>query len=451
MTATRVEDRLRPTVERAVQSVLAQTPKLRHQPELERRLSEKMISVSLAAADLLAQDKAITEGLARRRGDRRPSTPRPLARAQAAADMNSGRAVNQAPDALQRAREAIDFPTFVTSLITGVFQAIQTSSIQQLQAVVELMEAVGASADEFSTSNISSGRAATWARDRFGVFRIDSSDGAPQLVLRDDAELPEREVLMATLDASGDEVDEIDDGDLAGTLLPLVQRKLGRERQSMLATMVMMGLQRVVVDDGNLHASMHLQIDARSIAEQREAEQFDTRVETEASGSFGVGNWGASAKMSASVGYVSSDDQYSREDLALQAGLRSSVNLRFRTLPFDVRHVAGERTIQEIQNSSLNPDGPTNLLATNPTQLTAAPTMPTLANQGELLAEDRGTMAAAEKAREDAQAAEQAETAETAETQAFGAPYPPPVPGHRGQWSTSIHPHRTGSLPALRR
>ena len=74
----------------------------------------------------------------------------------------------------------------------------------------------------------------------------------------------------------------------------------------MLATMVKMGLQRVVVDDGQLHASMQLQVDARSTAEQRQREQLDTRVETEASGSFGAGAWGASARVAASVGFVRS-------------------------------------------------------------------------------------------------------------------------------------------------
>jgi hypothetical protein len=207
------------------------------------------------------------------------------------------------------------------------------------------------------------------------------------------------------LGASAEEVSAVDEYDLAESFIPLIQRKLGRDRQSMLATMIKMGLQRVVVDDGRLHASMRLQVDARSIAEQTQGEQFDTRVETEASGSFGVGAWGASAKLSASVGYVTSDEQYSREDIAVQAGLRSSVDLRFRTLPLDVRQIADDRQLEEVQSRSMNPDAPAefeNLLGENPERVTSSPTFPTPAGPGDLISQDRGTQGEARRAQQEA-------------------------------------------------
>lgn len=401
--ADQVEPRLHDTVVAAVQQVLAATPELRSHPELERKLADRMVAVSLAAADLLANERALSEGIAARS---KPARAAPLARAQAAADMNSGRAVNSAASTLRAAREAIDFPSFVTNLITGVFQAIQTSSVQQLQAVIDLMDAVGSSSEEFSSANISSNRAMAWAIERFPALTVDRSTDPPELVVKDDAEMPSPEELMRALDAGADEVSSVNDGDLQESLIPLIQRKLGRDRQSMLATMVMMGLQRVVVDDGQLHASMQLQVDARSIAEQRQAEQFDTRVETEASAQFGMGAWGASAKLSASVGFVKSDDQYSREEIAVQAGLRSSVDLRFRSLPFDMRQVAGERELQQVQARSINPSAPaafTSLIASNPTAVTAAPTMPTPAGAGSMIGRDGGTMSAAREGHQRAQ------------------------------------------------
>src|SRR5690606_25564952 len=166
-----------------------------------------------------------------------------------------------------------------------------------------------------------------WVASRWSAFVVEADGDSPHLVLRDGSEMPAAEEIARAVGASASEAAAVSDDDLDETLLPLVRRKLARDRQSMLSTMVLMGLQRVVVDDGHLHASMRLQVDARSIAEQRQAEQFDSRVETEASGSFGMGAWGASAKLSASVGYVKSDDQFSREDIAVQAGLRSSVDL----------------------------------------------------------------------------------------------------------------------------
>jgi hypothetical protein len=99
-------------------------------------------------------------------------------------------------------------------------------------------------------------------------------------------------VLKQVLGAEDGEVSSIDGGDLAGTLLPLVMRKMGRDRQGVLATLVMMGLQRVVVDDGRLHASMDMRVDARSVSEQNTQERSDWRVNAGASGSFGIGAWG---------------------------------------------------------------------------------------------------------------------------------------------------------------
>ena len=189
-------------------------PELRGHPELEQRLSERLVGVSMTAARLLAKERELDEGIHRR------SAPTALASAQAAGDMNSGRAVNQASSALRNAREAIDFPTFVTSLISGVFQAIQNSSVQQLQAVMDLMDAVGSSTEEFSTANFSTDRAVVWAAERFSAFRIDRSGGSPQLELKEDAQLPERAELARVLGATEAEVAAISEGDLEESLNP---------------------------------------------------------------------------------------------------------------------------------------------------------------------------------------------------------------------------------------
>ena len=146
--------------------------------------------------------------------------------------------------------------------------------------------------------------------------------------------------------------------------MPLIRRKLARDRQSMLSTMILMGLQRVVVDDGLLQASIDLRVDARSLAERTQGEQLDTRVDTEASGSFGTGMWGASAKLAATVGYVKSDEQYTREDIAVSAGLRSSVQVRFHTEPLDTHRMASDSSggnAQGTVDGAVDREGPDRL------------------------------------------------------------------------------------------
>lgn len=288
--------------------------------------------------------------------DARSGRREPLAGGQAAGDIHQRTAVNSAAGVLRATRDAIDFPGFVTSLISGAFQAMTTSTIQQLQAYADLLGAVGMSTSQF-TSSITTGRAMDWAAQRFPAFRVVIAEGQPpQLVLNDDAEMPDGDELRAALDASDDEVSTIDDSELEETLVPLIKRKLARERQAMLSTMLLMGMNRIVVDDGRIRASMELQVDARSTAEQTTAERFDTRVTTGGSASFGMGMWGASANMQATVGYVKSDDQFTREDIAVRAGLRSTVDIGFHTEPIALNRMTGGKQIQHIRNQSMNPE-----------------------------------------------------------------------------------------------
>ena len=84
--------------------------------------------------------------------------------------------------------------------------------------------------------------------------------------------------------------------------------------------------------------------------------KIDTRVTTSGSGSFGMGIWGASASMSATVGYVKSDEQFSREDIALRAGLRSSVDVAFHTEPISLERMASKSTIENIKSGAMVPE-----------------------------------------------------------------------------------------------
>jgi hypothetical protein len=340
-------------VRRAVRSVIDGTPELTSRPALRRHLAERMVDVSLTAAELLAEDQQLSQQIADRAQRGREE---PLAAAQAAGDINRQTAVKSAAGVLKATKDAIDFPGFVTSLITGVFQAMTTSTIQQLQAVADLLDAVSAGASDFGTQHVTGDRAMQWAAGRFPSLTVDRSAKEPRLIVRANAEMPDTNQLKAALDATDDEVSGVEDDNLEETLLPLVRRKLARDRQQMLRTMVLMGLQRIVVDDGRIHASMELQVDARSTAEQTEASQLDTRVTTSGSGSFGMGLWGASASMSATVGYVKSDEQFSREDIALRAGLRSSVDVAFHTEPIALERMASRKTIQNMQANAMVPD-----------------------------------------------------------------------------------------------
>ena len=353
-------------VRQAVSALVAKTPALQSQPRLAAALATQLEQVALVGAELLAEDRRLTRQVngAREQSPRslrpplarppfaRPPLARPplahlpLARAQQASEHFDPRATNAAAGTVQALRDAIDFPTFVTSLINGVFHSITSSNLSQITAIQDLLSNVTASSEGFAASNISDAQVQAWLTSRF-PFLTRGSDGT--LRVAPEADLSDQQpALMSSLDATAEEVATIDESELATTLLPLARRKMGRDRQQVMATLVMMGLQRVVVDDGRLHASMELQVDARSAAEQMEASQFDTRTTAGVSASASAGPWGASASVSTTVGYVRSDALHTQEEIAARAGLRSSVDLTFRTEQVPLDRMADQQARQAI-------------------------------------------------------------------------------------------------------
>ncbi len=124
----------------------------------------------------------------------------------------------RAVDALRELVKTVDLPDFVASLVQGVFGAIVNASIQQMRAYAELVASVAGAVDEFGEDRISDADARAHLKDAYpGVL----ADGA-------DEECDEREA----------------------KLVRAAKRELARQRQQLLATMVLMGINRIVVTDG---------------------------------------------------------------------------------------------------------------------------------------------------------------------------------------------------------
>jgi hypothetical protein len=326
-------------VRRTVRGLLEESPGFAQAPpDLRRDVAHKLVGVGMMAADLLAADAPAADA---------PADPPPLAQAAAF------EAVNNAGKTIQDLRKALDFPTYVTSLISGVFQAITTSNINQITALSDMLDNISASQEEFSSSNIRERDVVQWAVQKFPFIK--SSDGVSLELGEVDDFNAKKPLIKSALSASESEMAKIDEGDLMGTLGPLVQRKIGRDRQQILATLVQMGLQRIVVDHGQLHASMDMRVDARSVAEQAAASKTSAYVDTGASASVGIGAWGASAHVNAGFSRVESDSQYSKEEMAARAGLRSSVDLAFRTEQVPLDRLADQKARVKIDASARVP------------------------------------------------------------------------------------------------
>jgi hypothetical protein len=269
--------------------------------------------------------------------------------------------------------EAVSFPRFVTELITGVFKALVDTNQQQMHAYVELIRNVAASTEGFADANVGLSGARQWLAERFpGSFTIegesdsgDESDEPPtpeeraerdaetRLRLRPGASMPSEAALRLALGLGPQ--DSVPGGD-PENLVPLARVGLARNRQQMLATMVMLGMQRIVIESGRLHASMRFHIDARNASAQDRGSTLDVRNEAEARGKFSYGPWGAEARVKNTIGYVSTERSQTTDELNTDLDLNSSVELVFKTdyLPLD--RLAGREQVDRIKVHTLNPE-----------------------------------------------------------------------------------------------
>jgi hypothetical protein len=117
--------------------------------------------------------------------------------------------------------QAVDFPEFVAQLLHGVFNAIVDASIQQMDAYADLVKDLARATDQFAGNTAIAVR----ARDRL-IAKY------PDLLSDDDGDDPNNRSKAAT----------------PGKRFPKANR------QQLLATMVLMGINRIVVTSGQVRA-----------------------------------------------------------------------------------------------------------------------------------------------------------------------------------------------------
>jgi hypothetical protein len=386
--ATR-DARLR-VVRRSVRRVLDATPAFAKAPvQVRRDLAQKMVTVAMMGTGLAAEG----------------AMPRPEARERhpaLTAAQEFGDATRAAGRTFRDIRDAIDFPTYVQQLISGVFQAITQSNISQLTAIGEMLDAVSRTEAEFTSENIRDADVMSWAVGKFPFLRLQEGT----LVVGEGVDLEEKaNEIAAQLRVSASEVSSLDESDLLGTLGPLIRQRIGRERQQMLATMVQMGLQRVVVDEGRLHASMDMRVDTRSAQNTQQARREELDIDAGASAQMGMGMWGASAHLNVGYNKVQADSSSSNEEIATRAGLRSSVDLAFRTdqIPLDKMASRSQRARLDA-----NARVPASVSDGAGSMLSNAPAQPTLPSTDQRRKPNTSDTDQAKAAREAGQKAEEA-------------------------------------------
>lgn len=184
--------------------------------------------------------------------------------------------------------QAVNFPTFVSGLIDGVFHSIVQSSIEQMEAYAKLVADVSKSLDQFRDDNTTQNQGRDQlveqfpdmfqlqmgggAFDDFGSFGSDSDQAQaaqPRVVLREDVD--ERAAIQRLnqslpLDKP---LTRLDDELVEALLVPAARTQIATGRQQLLATIVMLGINRIVVTDGRISAKVMYDFQARDNARYR--------------------------------------------------------------------------------------------------------------------------------------------------------------------------------------
>lgn len=269
-------------------------------------------------------------------------------------DEFSPRAANEAARITRDTLNAIAFPTFVADLIKGSYNAIVEASIHQMEAYGALLANVAKTVDQFMADNITDNHARDYLVGTYpDKFKLDVSEEGAKVVVRDGADEGAKPDFKAQFGLS----DDVDLSDEAAEekLVPAARRHLARGRHQMLSTMVLMGINRIVVTSGRIAAKMGFRIDTRDKGTAQSASQFDFKNENMTAYTVGFGIGGVGGYNRNTVAYVSSSKKDSSDEIDVHADLTGEIELKFKTDYIPMERFAKPEMLAMIQGNTPNP------------------------------------------------------------------------------------------------
>jgi hypothetical protein len=280
----------------------------------------------------------------------------------AGADFQAG-ALRQGTQEFRNLVGAVDFPAFVGGLIQNVFQAIVTASMQQMEAYGKLLKSVAQTVDQFAQDNITTNNARDWLVDKFPDALDIEGDGedsaGPRVVARgedSDAALTRISQEMQLLRP----ITDLSDPEQEARLVNAARLQMARMRQQMLSSMVLLGINRIVVTDGLINAKVMFDFRASDQAQRRaRASLYDSqasRNKNVSGGGFAM-PWGGAATVNVNeqshVTTVSSSvDETSESKAELKAKLSGEVRVNFKSDYFPMEKLASPGMIASIQGNA---------------------------------------------------------------------------------------------------
>jgi hypothetical protein len=285
-------------------------------------------------------------------------------------DFEAG-AVKQGVQQFKELVGSVDFPSFVGGLIQNVFQAIVTASIQQMNAYAEMLKSVAQTVDQFARDNISTNNARDWLIDKYpDALDLDESGvgeegGSPRLNVK--AEEPE--AVLGDINQElqiAEPITDLSDPEQEGRLVQAARMQMARSRQQLLASMVLLGINRIVVTDGSINAKVVFDLKASDQAKREaRASLYDSSSSYNRNASVAGANFGWAAAASSNVNeqrhitaVSSSVDETSESKAEIKSKLTGEVRVNFKSDYFPMDKLATPSMIAAIQGNStpVNPN-----------------------------------------------------------------------------------------------
>ncbi|QNQ09662.1 hypothetical protein [Sphingomonas alpina] len=253
--------------------------------------------------------------------------------------------------------DELDFPEFVSSLIHGTWDAMVDSSIRQMDAYADLVAAISKPMAQFREENVTANQARDWLVSQYpGDLALARDDSGVAVVPR------------GALDefGSGPSPDWLRDFGAADqpltpelieeVLIPAARDRLAGDRMQTLATLVMLGMNRIVVRDGSITARLKF----RAAASDKSS--VDYAVSDDPGSATPSGNWSTrgSTAYAAPVTKVSTVGVNAQTDTTMNAELFGEVKINFasETIPLDRFADDARRTMLERAARPMPPTAP---------------------------------------------------------------------------------------------
>ena len=280
----------------------------------------------------------------------------------AGADFKAG-ALQQGTQEFKNLVGSVDFPAFVGGLIQNVFQAIVTASMQQMEAYGKLLKAVAQTVDQFAQDNISQNNARDWLAEKYPDLLTIETGGddstGPRLAARGE----DQDAALARINQEQQllkPITDLSDPEQEARLVGAARLQMARMRQQMLSSMVLLGINRIVVTDGLINAKVMFDFRASDQAQRRaRASLYDKEASSNSNttaATIGLPWGGAGTVNTNEQSHVttvqSSVDENSESKAELKAKLTGEVRVNFKSDYFPMEKLASPGMIASIQGNA---------------------------------------------------------------------------------------------------